>query len=115
MIKLLLHPSQIITVDTNGKNVKRGKDLKNINVVTDHSLLIENDLIKDFIPNSSVDNINADKIIDAEDRIILPGLVECHTHAAFAGSRADEFRQRLKGTHYEEIAKAGGGINTTVT
>ncbi len=115
MIKLLLHPSQIITVDTNGKNVKRGKDLKNINVVTDHSMLIENDIIKDLIPNSSVDNIHVDKIIDAEDKIILPGLVECHTHTAFTGSRADEFRQRLKGTHYEEIAKAGGGINTTVT
>lgn len=115
MIKLLLNPSQIITVDTKSKNVKRGNDLKNISVLTDHSLLIENDLIKDFIPNASVNNINADKIIDTEGKIILPGLVECHTHTAFAGSRADEFRQRLKGVNYEDIAKAGGGINTTVT
>ena len=115
MLKLLLHPSQIITVDTKGKNVKRGNELKDISVVNDHSLLIEDNLIKDFIPNSSIDNIKADEIIDAEDKIILPGLVECHTHTAFAGSRADEFRQRLKGVHYEEIAKAGGGINTTVT
>jgi len=45
----------------------------------------------------------------------LPGLVECHTHTAFAGSRADEFRQKLNGIGYEEIAKKGGGINTTVT
>ena len=115
MIKLLQHPSQIVTVDTKGKNVKRGKDLKDISVITDHSLLLENDLIKDLIPNASVANIKVDKVIDAEDKIILPGLVECHTHTAFAGSRADEFRQRLKGVHYEEIAKAGGGINTTVT
>ena len=115
MLKLLLHPSQIVTVDTKGKNVKRGTELKDISVVTDHSLLIEDGLIKDFITNSSLDNIQADKIIDAEDKIILPGLVECHTHTAFAGSRADEFRQKLKGIHYEEIAKAGGGINTTVT
>ncbi len=44
----------------------------------------------------------------------MPGLVECHTHTAFAGSRADEFRQKLSGVGYEEIAKKGGGINTTV-
>ena len=115
MITLLLHPSQIITVDTKGKNVKRGGDLRDLSVLYDHSLLIEDTVIKDFIPDSSVDKIKADKIIESENRIILPGLVECHTHTAFAGSRADEFRQRLNGIHYEEIARAGGGINTTVT
>ena len=115
MIKLLLHPSQIITVDTKGKNLKRGKDLKDLSVLHDHSLLIEDAVIKDFIPESSVYKIKSDKIIDSENMIILPGLVECHTHTAFAGSRADEFRQRLSGIHYEEIARAGGGINTTVT
>lgn len=115
MIKLFLHPSQIVTVDTKGKNVKRGKELNELSVLTEHSLLIENNLIKDFIPDSSVKNISPDEIIDVKDKIILPGLVECHTHTAFAGSRADEFRQRLKGVHYEEIAKAGGGINATVS
>jgi imidazolonepropionase len=114
MIKLLLHPSQIITVDTKGKNLKRGKDLKDLSVLHDHSLLIEDAVIKDFIPESSVYKIKSDKIIDSENMIILPGLIECHTHTAFAGSRADEFRQRLSGIHYEEIARAGGGINTTV-
>jgi imidazolonepropionase len=115
MITLLQYPSQIITVDTKGKNVKRGLDLKNLSTMYDHSVLIEDTLIKDFIPDSSVDKIKADKIINSENKIILPGLVECHTHTAFAGSRADEFRQRLNGIHYEEIANAGGGINTTVT
>ncbi len=115
MIKLFRHPSQIVTVDTKGKNVKRGKELNDLSVLTDHSLLIENNLIKDFIPNSSIKHISADKIIDVKDKIILPGLVECHTHTAFAGSRSDEFRMRLAGAHYEEIAKAGGGINTTVS
>jgi imidazolonepropionase len=115
MIKLLLHPSQIITVDSKGKNLKRGQDLKDLSVLYDHSLLIEDAVIKDFIPDSSVYKIKADNIIDSQNMIIMPGLVECHTHTAFAGSRADEFRQRLGGIHYEEIATAGGGINTTVT
>jgi imidazolonepropionase len=47
-------------------------------------------------------------------KIVLPGLIECHTHSAFTGSRADEFRQKLKGIDYEKIAESGGGINSTV-
>jgi len=45
---------------------------------------------------------------------VTPGLVECHTHLVFGGSRADEFRQRLAGASYEDIARAGGGIVSTV-
>jgi imidazolonepropionase len=52
--------------------------------------------------------------IDAGHRLVIPGLVDCHTHLAFAGWRADEFEQRLQGRSYLEIAEAGGGILSTV-
>jgi imidazolonepropionase len=45
---------------------------------------------------------------------VTPGLVDCHTHLVYAGSRAGEFERRLEGASYEEIARAGGGINSTV-
>src|SRR5512146_823813 len=45
---------------------------------------------------------------------ITPGLIDCHTHLVYGGDRAAEFEQRLKGATYEEIAKAGGGIRSTV-
>src|SRR5437667_12880752 len=45
---------------------------------------------------------------------VLPGLVDSHTHLVFAGSREDEFEQRLRGLSYQEIAARGGGINATV-
>jgi imidazolonepropionase len=51
---------------------------------------------------------------DARGAWILPGFVDCHTHLVYAGSRAHEFELRLKGASYEEIAKAGGGIPSTV-
>ena len=51
---------------------------------------------------------------DAGGAWITPGLVDCHTHLVYAGNRADEFEQRLKGVSYEAIARAGGGINSTV-
>jgi imidazolonepropionase len=52
--------------------------------------------------------------IDCAGRWITPGLVDCHTHLVFGGNRAHEFELRLKGASYEEIARAGGGIVSTV-
>ena len=52
--------------------------------------------------------------IDCGGRWITPGLVDCHTHLVFGGDRAHEFEQRLQGATYEEIARAGGGIVSTV-
>ncbi|NGP77770.1 imidazolonepropionase [Balneolaceae bacterium YR4-1] len=55
-----------------------------------------------------------EKTFDAEQAMVIPGLVDCHTHLAFGGWRPDEFEMRLKGKSYLEIAKAGGGILSTV-
>lgn len=48
-------------------------------------------------------------------RLVTPALIDCHTHLVFGGNRAQEFEQRLKGATYEEIARSGGGISSTVT
>lgn len=56
----------------------------------------------------------ADDVIDAGGGWITPGLVDCHTHVVFAGDRAAEFEQRLQGADYEQIARGGGGILSTV-
>ena len=111
---LLKNASQIVTADTSGKNYKLKDQLKELNVISEHSILIENGIIKDIIPAKSRRKTNHDAEIDLADKVVLPGIVECHTHTAFAGSRADEFRQKLIGITYEQIAAAGGGINKTV-
>ena len=51
---------------------------------------------------------------DAEGALITPGLIDCHTHLVYGGDRAGEFEQRLNGASYEDIARAGGGIASTV-
>jgi len=51
---------------------------------------------------------------DAGGRLVIPGLVDCHTHVLFGGWRAGEFERRLRGESYQEIARAGGGIAATV-
>ncbi|MCR9907474.1 imidazolonepropionase [Vibrio campbellii] len=52
--------------------------------------------------------------IDLQSKLLLPGLIDCHTHLVYAGNRANEFEMRLNGVPYEEIAKQGGGILSTV-
>ncbi|HBT67586.1 MAG TPA: imidazolonepropionase [Agrobacterium sp.] len=56
----------------------------------------------------------ADETIDCDGRWITPALIDCHTHLVFGGNRAMEFEMRLNGATYEEIAKAGGGIVSSV-
>lgn len=56
----------------------------------------------------------AARVVDTEGGLLTPGLVDCHTHLVFGGHRADEFQARLRGASYEEIARAGGGIRSTV-
>ena len=52
--------------------------------------------------------------LDARGLVAIPGLVDCHTHACFAGDRVDEFALRAAGATYEELHAAGGGILSTV-
>ena len=56
-----------------------------------------------------------EKVVDCEGRWITPALIDCHTHLVYAGDRAQEFEMRLEGASYAEIARAGGGIVSTVS
>ncbi len=115
MKKLFLDSSQIVTSSAKNKNYKRGKELSDLEILEEHAILCENGIIKDIIPNHSANKLIVDEKVDLKGKVVLPGLIDCHTHTAFAGSRANEFREKISGISYEEIAKRGGGINTTVT
>ena len=65
-------------------------------------------------PASDAPDFDAGETIDCQGRWITPGLIDCHTHLVFGGNRADEFQRRLAGATYEEIARSGGGIVSTM-
>jgi imidazolonepropionase len=65
-------------------------------------------------PESEAPSFGDAEVIDCEARWITPGLIDCHTHLVYAGNRAQEFELRLAGASYEEIARAGGGIISSV-
>ncbi|SLJ86280.1 imidazolonepropionase [Novosphingobium mathurense] len=65
-------------------------------------------------PRTQAPDFTAEETVDCAGRWITPGLIDCHTHLIYAGNRAQEFELRLAGASYEEIARAGGGIVSTV-
>ena len=112
---LIENASQIVTCHSRGRKFKAGKHQSEIGLLKDASVYIESGRIKwlgkKLPPSIKRKNV---KKIDGTGKTVLPGLIDSHTHLVFAGSRADEYSMRIKGSTYEEIAKAGGGIISTV-
>ena len=73
-------------------------------------LVIDNDMITDFGTMDNCPKINADTVIDASGKMVLPTWCDSHTHIVYAGNREQEFVDRIQGLTYEEIANRGGGI-----
>nr|WP_320193546.1 imidazolonepropionase [uncultured Desulfobacter sp.] len=87
------------------------------NIIKDGAIGVSNGKIQWIGPYEQLqtDPTIANEVIDCKDQWILPGFVDCHTHLIWAGSRSNEFEMRLSGASYEQIAKQGGGIASTVT
>ncbi len=110
---LIKNIGQLITVG--GNKPKTGTEMKEINVIEDAFMLIDNDEISDFGKNENIKNEKQyDKIIDAEKKVVMPGFIDPHTHLVFGGDRSYEFKMRLRGIPYIDILKNGGGILSTV-
>ena len=83
-------------------------------IVENGAIAIRDGMISWLGPSPELPAVDAAVTRSVDGRWMTPALIDCHTHLAFAGNRAAEFEQRLKGCSYEEIAQAGGGIMSTV-
>ncbi|SNS65948.1 MULTISPECIES: imidazolonepropionase [unclassified Azospirillum] len=89
-------------------------DLGGLGIVEDGIIAARDGRILYAGPASDAPAFNPVAVTDCQGRWITPGLIDCHTHLVHAGDRAHEFELRLKGATYEEIARAGGGIVSTM-
>jgi len=113
---LIAHCRQLLTL-RGPCGPRRGRQLRELGIILDGAVLIREGRIEAVGPTRRVERHplarRAEKF-DARDYVVLPGFVDSHTHLVFPSSRADEYEQRLAGATYEQIARRGGGILSTV-
>lgn len=113
-VDLLLHSAaQLCTIA--GPGPQRGADLGALGIISDGAVAVNGGKILDVGPSADlVGRYDARTSIDASGCCVLPGFVDPHTHLPWAGDRAGEFEQRIRGASYMEIMASGGGIMSTV-
>jgi imidazolonepropionase len=115
---VVAHAAQLVTVAGFSDRPKRGAELSELGVITDGAVAIAGGRIVAVGRTEAVlQEVGVDsgtRVIDASGRLVLPGLVDPHTHLIFAGSREYELAMKLAGASYMEIHARGGGILDTV-
>ena len=107
--------SQLITL-AGPPRPRRGAEMRELGAIRDGALLVRAGRIERVGTRAEIEQAAGGdvEVVDAGGRIVMPGFVDAHTHPVFAGTRADEFEERMQGTSYAEIAARGGGIRSTV-
>ncbi len=111
---LIENAGQLLTL-SGAKGPRRGQEMKDLGIIEGGAVAVNRgriaavgrreDVLREVVP---------ERTLDAGGRVVMPGLVDPHTHAVWAGERRDEFEMRVRGATYLEIMKAGGGIMSTV-
>ena len=107
---LIKNIKQLVQVHENSVLIVKGKDMKSLPVIENAYLYIQDDTIVEFGTMDFFKDIEAETVIDATGRIVLPSWCDSHTHIVYAGNRVLEFVDRINGLSYAEIANRGGGI-----
>lgn len=110
MITLLTNIKQLIQIRDQQITKVSGLEMAELPLIENAYLLISNGLIDDFGSMDDLPKLDYDKKINCKGRVVMPTWVDSHTHIVYAGSRVQEFVDRINGLSYEEIANRGGGI-----
>lgn len=115
-VDLLVHSiGQLCTVPSQNGGPQRGNAFGNLGLIEKAAIAIHEGRVVAIGSDAELrDRFEGATTLNAEGRLVTPGLVDPHTHLIWAGDRADEFEQRIAGATYQEIMAAGGGIVRTV-
>jgi imidazolonepropionase len=113
-IDLLIHSAaQLVTCASD--HPKRGAEMTDLGLIEGGAVAVDDGFIIDVGSSAELaSRYTPRRRIDASRKVVCPGFVDAHTHVVYAGDRAAEFEQRIRGATYQEIAAAGGGILSTV-
>lgn len=110
MRTLFKNIKELLQVRESNLDFVAGEAMSELPTIKDAYLLVEDGIIKDFGVMTECPNIEADAVVDATGKMILPTWCDSHTHLVYAGNRESEFVDKIKGLSYHEIATKGGGI-----
>jgi len=108
---LIINASQLLTLESEGKVSDNP-----LGIIRDGAVAVKEGIIIDTGESRVIMKKYPDcpEVIDADNSLVMPGFVDCHTHLVFAGNRSSEMEMRLQGADYLDILKSGGGILSTV-
>ncbi len=110
-MRIIKNIGQLVGIVPKGVSRKVGHQMDEVRSIPDAFLTIEGDTIKDFGHSSECPVASSsDEVIDAAGGMVMPMFCDSHTHICYAGSREQEFIDKINGLSYEEIAARGGGI-----
>lgn len=109
---LITNIGQLLTMDVKGP--VKGSRMNDIAILADAAVAIVDSKVSWVGSAKKAADIQADRVIDAEGKLVTPGLVESHTHLVFGGSREEEMAMKQQGVPYLDILAKGGGILSTV-
>lgn len=112
-MKLLIKNIGCLQTPTGSYSHKGSKQAQNIKLI-DAAIAVEDGIIREITQGGRLPQGEFDKVIDAEGKLVTPGLVDGHTHLVFGGYRQNEIPLKLEGADYLDILRAGGGILDTV-
>ncbi|WP_299100290.1 imidazolonepropionase [uncultured Winogradskyella sp.] len=107
---LILNIKQLLQAHESNVTILKGDEMKTLSVLEDAYVYIDHDTIIEFGKMEDYRTIEADTVIDATGKLVLPSWCDSHTHIVYAGDRTSEFVDRINGLSYTEIANKGGGI-----
>ena len=113
---LIRGAAQIVTVG--GRAARRGQALSEIGLLHDGAILVRDGLIAAVGTTAKIEKLKESRsaeLLDLDGRVVLPGLVDSHTHLIHPASRVEEYELKIQGASYEEIARKGGGILNSVS
>lgn len=115
--RLLIRGARQLLTLRGAARPRRGRELSELAIVENGAMVVENGRIAAVGSSSRVENLSLAKgalELNAQGRVVMPGFIDCHTHLMYGAPRLEDFSMRLEGKDYEQIARAGGGILSTV-